>query len=122
NERQGFFETGDFEAVLSHLPEYLRDFCRFGFVTGWRKGSIASLRWCDVGDGVIYLRAENSKTRKAESVPIVGQLEDIIERCRARAVWETKDGQSRFSEYVFHREGMPVGDFRKAWATACVSA
>src|SRR5262249_38696045 len=68
NERQGFFETADFEAVVPHLPEYLRDFCRFGFLTGWRKGSIESLRWSDAGESVIYLRAEKSKTRKAETV------------------------------------------------------
>jgi integrase len=58
NERQGFFETADFEAVAAQLPEHLRDLARFGFITGWRKGSIESLRWSDVGDGVIYLRAE----------------------------------------------------------------
>ena len=67
NERQGFFETADFEAVCAKLPEYLRDFSRFGFVTGWRKGSIKSLRWSDVGEDVIYLRAENSKSRKPET-------------------------------------------------------
>ena len=74
NERQGFFETADFEAVAGKLPEYLRDFCRFGFLTGWRKGSIESLRWADVGDDVIFLRAENSKTRKAETMPLEGDL------------------------------------------------
>src|ERR1019366_7438181 len=26
------------------------------------------------------------------------------------------------SAYVFHQKGEPVGDFRKAWATACVAA
>lgn len=122
NERQGFFETADFEAVVPHLPEYLRDFCRFGFLTGWRKGSIESLRWSDVGDGVIYLRAENSKTRKAETVPLEGDLAAIIERRRAAQTIEDKDGNKRFAEYVFHHNGQPVGDFRKAWATACKTA
>jgi integrase len=122
NERQGFFETADFEAVVSHLPEYLRDFCRFGFVTGWRKGSIESLRWSDVGEDVIYLRAENSKTRKAETMPVEGDLQAIIERRRAAAILKGKEGSTRFAEYVFHNDGAPVGDFRKAWATACVAA
>src|SRR5262249_31139365 len=31
-------------------------------------------------------------------------------------------GQSHFSEFVFHNEGQPIGDFRKAWATACCAA
>src|SRR5256884_4256295 len=119
NERQGFFETADFEAVISHLPEYLQDFSRFGFVTGWRKGSIDSLRWADVGEDVIYLRAENSKTRKAETMPLEGELRDIIDRRRAAAVIREKDKEPRFAEYVFHCKGEPVGDFRKAWATAC---
>jgi len=121
NERQGFFETADFEAVVSHLPEYLQDFSRFGFMTGWRKGSIESLRWADVGDGVIYLRAENSKTRKPETIPFEGDLEAIIDRRRAAAILEDENGGKRFAEYVFHSKGNPVGDFRKAWATACVA-
>ena len=122
NERQGFFETADFEAVVPHLPEYLRDFCRFGFVTGWRKGSIESLRWSDVGEDVIYLRAENSKTRKPETIPVEGELATIIERRRAAAILKGEGAEPRFAEYVFHNDGAPVGDFRKAWATACVAA
>ena len=34
---------------------------------------------------------------------------------------EGPDGP-RVIDRVFHRDGEPVGDFRKAWATACVSA
>lgn len=108
--------------MVAHLPEYLRDFSRFGFLTGWRKGSIESLRWADVGDGVIYLRAESNKTRKPETMPLEGELGAIIERRRQLATWEDKDGTRRFAEYVFHRGGEPVGDFRKAWATACKAA
>jgi integrase len=122
NERQGFFETADFEAIVPHLPEYLRDFCRFGFITGWRKGSIKSLRWSDVGDGVIYLRAENSKTRKPETMPLEGDLQAIIERRRDAAVIQEENKEPRFAEYVFHQDGEPVRDFRKAWATACKAA
>lgn len=119
NEREGFFETADFEAVCGKLPEYLRDFCRFGFLTGWRKGSIDSLRWANVGEDVIYLRAENSKTRKPETVPLDGELGEVIERRRAARILQGKDGENRFAEYVFHCDGEPIGDFRKAWATAC---
>lgn len=122
NERQGFFETADFEAVCAKLPEYLRDFARFGFLTGWRKGSIESLRWADVGEDVIYLRAQNSKTRKRETMPLEGELAEIIERRRAAAILQGKDGETRFAEYVFHYAGEPIGDFRKAWSSACVAA
>lgn len=122
NERQGFFETADFEAILPHLPEYLRDFCRFGFLTSWRRGSIASLRWSDVGDDVIYLRAENSKGRKPETMPLEGDLQDIIERRREAAVIQEEGKESRFAEFVFHRYGERITDFRWAWITACKAA
>jgi integrase len=122
NERQGFFGTAEFEAVVAKLPEYLRDFTRFGFFTGWRKGSIESLRWSDVGEDLIYLRAKNSKTRKSETMPLEGELLSIIERRRAARVIEEENGGKRLSEFVFHRQSEPIGDFRKAWATACCAA
>ena len=39
-----------------------------------------------------------------------------------RPLIREKDKEPRFAEYVFHRDGEPVGDFRKAWATACTLA
>ena len=122
NERQRFFETEHFDLAVEHLPEYLRDFVRCDFLISWRKGGVQSLRWTDVTDDMIYLRALNSKTRKPESVPLEGELREIIERQRAAAVWQSKSGTAHFSEYVFNNEGQPIGDFRKAWATACCAA
>jgi len=97
---------------------WLKRVGRFGFLTGWRKGSIESLRWSDVGDGVIYLQAKNSKGRKAETMPLEGELGAIIERRRSAQVLEDGNGTNRLAEFVFHRDGQPIGDFRKAWATA----
>jgi hypothetical protein len=45
NARQGFFERPEFEAVVTALPDSLRDFARFGYFTGWRRGEIISLTW-----------------------------------------------------------------------------
>ena len=122
NEREGFFETEHLEAVLKHLPECLRDFAKCGFLIGWRKGALQSLRWSDVTDDVIYLQAIHSKNRKPESVPLEGELREIIERRRASAVWQDKDKEGHFSEYVFHDQGQPIGDFRKAWWRACCAS
>ena len=62
---------------------------------------------------------ENSKTRKPETMPLEGELLDIIKRRRTATVLEGEDGRRRFAEFVFHRDGQPIGDIRKAWATAC---
>lgn len=48
----------------------------------------------------------------------VGQ---IIARRRAARTFETKNGE-QIAARVFHRNGVPVGDIRKAWATACGTA
>ncbi|MGA7795595.1 MAG: site-specific integrase, partial [Candidatus Acidiferrales bacterium] len=107
--------------VVANLPEDLRDFTRFAFATAWRKGEVSSLRWSDVEDDVIRLRGENSKNGEARQVVIDGDLVEIIKRRRALRAVETPDGTA-LCEYIFHREGEPVGEFRKSWARACVAA
>lgn len=50
-----------------------------------------------------------------------GDLTVLIER-RSQARLIDRDGDAHVTDLVFHRDGEPVGDFRKAWATACVEA
>lgn len=121
NARQGFFTDAEFHALTNKLPGYLRDFVEFGYRTGWRKGEIASLRWSDVEGDVVRLRCENAKNGEARSVTLSGDLADLMDRRKAQRQVETETGV-RLSAYVFHQKGEPVGDFRKAWATACVAA
>lgn len=121
NARQGFFADADFHAVKDRLPEYLQDFVQFGYLTGWRKGEIASLRWSDVEGDIVRLRGENAKNGECRSVPLIGDLAEVIKRRKAERQVKTKAGML-LSAYVFHRNGEAVGDFRKAWATACVAA
>jgi integrase len=123
NTRQGFFERPDLEAVVAALPAYLRDFTRFAYFTGWRKGEIISLKWTDVDRdaGAIRLRPEAAKTGRGRTVVLEGDLAALIAR-RWQARLLEKDGNVRVTALMFHRDGEPVGDFRKAWATACQAA
>jgi integrase len=51
-----------------------------------------------------------------------GELWNIIERqLRARG-FERSDKTLSSSGFVFHSGGAPIGDIRKAWATACKKA
>jgi integrase len=117
NEREGFFSREEFDRVYSALPSDLADFALFGFLTGWRKGEIASLRWQDVEDGVIRLRGENAKNGEARQVVIAGELSAVIERRK-----QARIASGVLTSLVFHREGVPVAEFRKSWATACKKA
>ena len=123
NTRQGFFERPDLEAVVAALPGYLQDFTRFAYLTGWRKGEIIPLKWTDVDPdaGAIRLRPEAAKTGRGRTVMLEGDLAELIDRRCAARLFE-KNGHVRLATLVFHRDGEPVGDFRKARATACQAA
>jgi integrase len=118
NARQGFFTEAEFNAVVTHLPDYLKDYCRFAYLTGWRKSEVASLRWEDLDGEVIRLRSENSKNREGRTVPVVGELAELIERRRAARQVKT-DAGGTIAALVFHNAGHAIVDLRKAWATAC---
>jgi integrase len=124
NVRQGFFEEPEFEAVVANLPEYLQDFSRFAYLSAWRKGQLAKLEWCDVdrNAGVIVARSENVKNGRPHKIVLEGDLATILERRWAAREYKTSDGGAGISQYVFHHDGRPVGDPRKAWASACKAA
>jgi integrase len=123
NVREGFFSRAELEAIVSRLLDDLKDFCRWAYLTAWRKGEIASHQWADVdAEGrTIRLSWRKSKNRKARTMVLAGELADIIDRRSAiRTTLTVKGGKC---DYVFCREdGRPVGDIRKAWASACKAA
>jgi integrase len=121
NARQGFFADYEFRAVVENLPEYLKDFARFGYLTGWRRGEIASLEWRDVDGDVIRLRGENAKNGESRSITLDGELAEVMEQRKAARQVKTDSGVM-LADLVFHNGGNAIVDFRKAWATACKMA
>jgi integrase len=123
NVREGFMEPAEFEFVATALPSYLVDPARYAYVAGWRKGEVSSLEWSDltlerrdgeIVGGVIRLRRAHSKTGRPRVLVLTGDLLAIIIR---RAAERRLD-----CPLVFHRDGLPIGDFRKAWRRACATA
>jgi len=121
NVRSGFLNRAPFDVLYSHLPDSLKDFALFGYLTGWRKNAIARLEWSDVRDGNVYLRGVYSKNKKPYYVPIVGELVQLIERRKEARSIKTDSGVL-LSSLVFHRAGKTIAEFRKSWATACKKA
>jgi integrase len=121
NERQGFFSESEIRNVIKNLSAALQDFTLFGWLTGMRKGEIASLAWEDVDGDCIRLRAENAKNGEARLIPLEGELQELIERRReARQV--KLNGTVMLAALIFHRKGEPIKEFRKSWASACTKA
>jgi integrase len=89
NARMGFLDAASFRRLLAHLPDDgLRDFVLFGYLCGWRKGSIASLRWEDVDldSGEINLAGQFTKNGEPLKMAITGEIAELIaRRSEARA-------------------------------------
>jgi integrase len=114
NVRRGSFTQAVFDALSRELEPDLRDFAAFAFYSSWRQNEIATLTWADVAGEYIKLRSENSKDRQARVLPIAGEIANIISRRRAQRVVN-----GELCRFVFHRNGLPILEFRKAWASAC---
>jgi integrase len=76
---------------------------------------ISKLQWSDVDRKarVIRLRPDSSKTQEGRVLVLDDELWELVKRR-----WQERGSVSR----VFHRQGLPIGDFKKAWRTACKKA
>ena len=114
NARSGFFEEGEFAALLLELPADVRDLVRFLRATGWRRDEGRLLQWAavDLEGGTIRLEAAHSKSGDPRVFPfgLAPSLKALIE-----VRWAARHGL-----YVFHRDGQPlgVGAVRSAWKRA----
>jgi integrase len=116
NARQGFMDYAEFLALRAALPDYLRDPITFLYRSGWRLGEMQSLEWRDVdlANHSIHLKPENSKSKDGRNLSLDGELLEIIKHAH--------DARRLDCVYVFHRDGRPIGDFRKSWSKACTAA
>jgi integrase len=112
NVRMVFFNAADFAKFTAHLPDVLQDMVRFAYLTGWRKGQIATLQWSDIDGEVIRLTGETVKTKSVQVLALAGELAEIIQRRRA----------AQNGPWVFHRDGNLIRDFRSAWKAALKKA
>ena len=120
NVRTGFFEPVQFAAVREQLPEYLKPYVTFAYITGWRKGEIASLQWyqVDFNAGRVYLEPGTTKNDDARWFPFTQELRELLERQKEETEQLQRE-KGMVIPWVFHRDGKQIGDFRKSWKTAC---
>jgi integrase len=116
NVRQGFLEHHTYLALQRALPEDYADVLDFGYLVGWRKGSIHGLRWpsIDRAANVIYLPARDNKTGKPFRLWMFPELRAVVDHRWAKRHPET--------DLVFHVDGKPMGDWDGTWKQACRAA
>jgi integrase len=113
NTRKGFFEHHEFLALREVLPDYLKSLVTFAYYTGWRLGEIRGLTWdkVDPKQGIIRLDPGETKNEEARTIYLNEELMKALHSNRRLGC-----------PYVFHRNGEPIGEFRKSWNTACIAA
>jgi integrase len=125
NTRTGFFEREQCEAVLRHLPEYLRNLIRAAYITGWRTRSELTTRtWknIDFANNLMRLEPGESKNLEARNFPLSPELRVIFEAQREH-VSKLERKLGRVIPHVFVKpDGSPIGDFRYFWRRACINA
>ena len=70
----------------------------------------------------MFSPSSNSDRLHSARSRITSPSADVIARRRATRQVKKDNSPVVLSALIFHRNGEPVGDFRKAWATACVMA
>jgi integrase len=70
------------------------------------------IEWRHLDGTTLVLPPALSKSKHARRLPLEGELAEIIGRAWKRRRLD----QPR----IFHRNGRPIGDFRKRWQQACV--
>lgn len=121
--RAGFFEYEQFEAIRAKIKPYYTNLVTFLYVTGWRTGEVFPLKWEQVNfeAGRVYLEPGTTKNKEARYFPFTSELRAALEE----QLEYTKRLQRKrriIIPNVFHRNGVPIQSFRKAFATACKNA
>ena len=124
NRRREFFDAAELEALLQNLPGHLRPVIYTAYVTGWRISSEILTRkrhHLDLDSGHLRIDPEDKRDSTGRSFPLTPELRELLDQQLVKTGdLERKKGQ--IIPWLFHREGKPIRDFRKAWNQACQRA
>lgn len=121
NRRKGFVEHEEFLALHAAVPQYLKGFIHFAYITGWRKGEISILTWAHVDriNWTVSLEPGETKNEDARIVYADERLKQVI-----RDQWQARKDLMSPVPWVFpNRWGKGrIQQFDKAWNRALEDA
>jgi len=119
NVRKGFLEAADYYKLLRHLNSEIAPLVVTAYHTGARQGELLRLKWkqVDLERGIIRLDPGTTKNSQGRLLPIFGDMATALRRQHDYTVayWPR-------CQFVFHRSGHCIKDFRWAWARATEAA
>jgi integrase len=123
NVRKGFFERGQLDAVLRHLPADTQPVALIAYLTGWRaRSELLTRQWrhVDLINGWLRLEPGESKNGEGGAFPfsVYPELRDALLAQRAR-VLEIERRTGRSIPWVFCRDdGSRIVNYSYAWDKA----
>ena len=86
------------------------------------RSEILPLEWRQVDwtGRVVRLDPGTTKNREGRSFPFTAALEALLEAQRAEH--DRLKSAQRIVPFVFHRDGVRIRNFRRAWLSACIAA
>lgn len=124
NARKGFFGAEQFRTLHAHLPAYLKAPLATAYITGWRiKSELLTRQKHHVDLEAGWLRLEPGETKNGEGCmfPLTPELWEILEH-RLAETRELEKATGQIIPWLFHRDGRPIKNYRRAWLTACKKA
>src|ERR1017187_7796132 len=100
--RQGFLTDDKFDLLIAELPGYLILITTVAYNTGIRKGELLKIEWdqVDFAADVIRLYRGQTKTGDPRTVPMIGNMREVLLRVK-----EDRDAYWPDCPWVFHRLG-----------------
>ena len=110
NERDRILSPDEYVRLLAACPAHVRPVVKVAYLTGMRQGEILSLTWgqIDLKEGMISLRAADTKTREGRVVPLAPELVEML-RAMPRGLPQAP---------VFTYQGRGVSEIRRAFRRA----
>lgn len=117
--RTGFLEHEQYRALLTALPPELRMLLVYGYHTGIRRGELLSIRVDQVNwqEKQLTLHHGTTKNKQGRVLPIYGDMVPWTEMALADITQNYPSCQ-----WLFHRGGHHILDFRTSWKNACEAA
>jgi integrase len=113
NVKEGYFEDAAYHALIEELPDYMRGLVQLAYWTGWREAQMRSLTWKMVKrkERLVEVPGRFTKNGLPHVIYMNDPVFDIIKTQRSN--------RNLGCEYVFHRNGNQIKDFRFVWNKAC---
>ncbi len=113
NARDRVLTPEEFDALQAHSSPHIQAINTTAYLSGMRRGEILNLTWdrVDLKNGLIKLRAEDTKTREARVIPLTQELTALL-RGLYKVRYLNEPG-------VFLVKGKSVASIKTAFNAAC---